>query len=60
MERLVAAIQTAINDTTMRSRAAAMGKQIQAEDGVAKAVEAFHRHLPPTWQQQNIPAKSIH
>lgn len=47
VEKLVVAIQTAINDTTMRSRAAAMGKRIQAEDGVARAVEAFHKHLPP-------------
>ncbi len=47
VERLVAAIRIAISDTTMRSRAAAMGKRIQAEDGVARAVEAFHKHLPP-------------
>ena len=45
VERLVAAIRIAISDTTMRSRATAMSKQIQAEDGVAIAVEAFHRHL---------------
>jgi hypothetical protein len=29
----------------MRSRAIAIGQKIRAEDGVANAVEAFHRHL---------------
>ncbi|MUG92223.1 glycosyltransferase [Scytonema sp. UIC 10036] len=54
VEKMVAAIRTAINDTTMKERAAAIGKRIQAEDGVAKAVEAFHRHLPSSWQQHNV------
>ncbi|CCF85914.1 hypothetical protein NITHO_6140001 [Nitrolancea hollandica Lb] len=30
----------------MRDRAAELGRRIQAEDGVARTVEAFHRHLP--------------
>ncbi len=50
VKRLAAAIRIAISDTTMRSRTVAIGKQIQAEDGVARAVEAFHRHLPPNLQ----------
>jgi sterol 3beta-glucosyltransferase len=49
-EILAAAIRIAISDTTMRSRAVAIGKQIQAEDGVARAVEAFCKHLPLRWQ----------
>ncbi len=60
VERLVAAIRTAISDTTMRERVATIGKRIQAEDGVVKAVEAFHTHLPSRWQQHNVQANSVH
>ncbi len=45
-ERLAAAIQTATSDKTMQARATAMGKRIQAEDGVQQAVEVFHKYLP--------------
>lgn len=45
-ERLVAAIRAATSDKAMQVRTAVMGKRIQAEDGVARAVEAFHRYLP--------------
>ena len=30
----------------MQDRARALGEKIRAEDGVAKAVEIFHRYLP--------------
>ncbi len=30
----------------MGDRACALGEKIPAEDGVAKAVEIFHRYLP--------------
>lgn len=43
-ERLAAAIERAVNDPTMRARAAALGETIRAEDGVARAVEVIERH----------------
>jgi UDP:flavonoid glycosyltransferase YjiC (YdhE family) len=42
-ERLAEAIRAATGDDRMRSRAAALGERIRAEDGVARAVEAFDR-----------------
>ena len=38
-ERLAHAIQIAVTDQAMRQRASELGKKIQAEDGVARAVE---------------------
>jgi sterol 3beta-glucosyltransferase len=46
VERLAGAIRAAIGDERMQARAAALSRQIRAEDGVTRAVEAFHRHLP--------------
>ncbi|MCC7358872.1 MAG: glycosyltransferase family 1 protein [Anaerolineales bacterium] len=48
-ETLAAAIDTAVNDPAMRARAAALGEQIRAEDGVGTAVrlieaQAARRH----------------
>jgi UDP:flavonoid glycosyltransferase YjiC (YdhE family) len=43
-EKLAAAIQTAVTDTGMRARAAALGQAIRVEDGVARAVEIIERH----------------
>ena len=43
-EKLAAAINTAVNDSAMRARAAALGEKIRAEDGVARAVEIIERH----------------
>ena len=43
--RLADAIQVAISDEAMRTRAIALGKRIKEEDGVANAVSAFERHL---------------
>ncbi|MCU0493036.1 MAG: glycosyltransferase [Chloroflexaceae bacterium] len=45
-ERLAHAIDQAVHDQTMRSRAAHLGQRIRAEDGVAHAVAAFQRLLP--------------
>lgn len=42
---LASAIQTVIHDQALRDRAAAIGQQIRAEDGVARAVELFHHYL---------------
>jgi UDP:flavonoid glycosyltransferase YjiC (YdhE family) len=45
-ERLATAIRTVTSDKVMKARAVALGEKIWAEDGVARAVEAFHRYLP--------------
>jgi UDP:flavonoid glycosyltransferase YjiC (YdhE family) len=45
-ERLARAIQAAVTDEGMRARAAALGRRLRAEDGVARAVEVFHHHPP--------------
>jgi sterol 3beta-glucosyltransferase len=42
-ERLAAAIASATGDATVRSNAARVGQAIQAEDGVARAVEIIER-----------------
>jgi UDP:flavonoid glycosyltransferase YjiC (YdhE family) len=42
-DRLATAIQTAVTDTAMRQRAVAVGAAIQAEDGLARAVEVISR-----------------
>jgi len=43
-EKLANAIHTAVNDSAMRARAAALGERIRAEDGVARGVEVIERH----------------
>jgi sterol 3beta-glucosyltransferase len=44
-DTLAAAIRSAATDPGMRGRAQALGARIRAEDGVARAVAAFERHL---------------
>ncbi|MBD0389137.1 MAG: hypothetical protein ICV54_22215 [Nostoc sp. C3-bin3] len=44
-ETLAAAIEIVLGDEVMRKKAQELGEKIQGEDGVANAVEAFHRHL---------------
>jgi UDP:flavonoid glycosyltransferase YjiC (YdhE family) len=46
---LAQAIETATTDATMRQRATEVGARIRAEDGLARAVATFQRHLglPP-------------
>ncbi|MCI0397774.1 MAG: glycosyltransferase [Chloroflexi bacterium] len=46
VERLAQAIMMAVQDEGMRRRAAALGRQIRAENGVARAVTAFARQAP--------------
>ncbi|MEH2178720.1 glycosyltransferase [Nostoc sp.] len=53
-ERLATGILAAISDKKMQQRVAAMGKRIQAENGVMRAVEAFHHHLLFNQHQQNV------
>ena len=43
-EKLAEAINTAVNDSALRARAAALGERIRAENGVARAVEIIERH----------------
>jgi len=43
-EKLAEAINTAINDSSMRARAAALGEKIRAENGITRAVEIIERH----------------
>jgi sterol 3beta-glucosyltransferase len=42
-ERLAQAIQEAVTDQNMRQRAADLGSKIQAEDGIARALEIIQR-----------------
>lgn len=44
-EALAEAIQVVLGDSVMHSKAKELGEKIRSEDGVANAVEAFHRHL---------------
>jgi UDP:flavonoid glycosyltransferase YjiC (YdhE family) len=44
-DTLAAALRIATRDPEMKGRAAALGVRIRAEDGVARAVAAFERHL---------------
>ena len=42
---LAHAVPQAVSDKDLRTRAAALGECIRAEDGVARAVEAFEKHV---------------
>ena len=54
VERLAQAVQDAVTDQTMRQRAANLGSQIQAEDGIARAVEIIQQI-----ENQGLPNKSL-
>jgi UDP:flavonoid glycosyltransferase YjiC (YdhE family) len=43
-EKLAEAINSAVNDSALRARAAALGGKIRSENGVARAVEVIERH----------------
>jgi UDP:flavonoid glycosyltransferase YjiC (YdhE family) len=45
MERLHAAIEAAVTDPEIRESARALGERIRGEDGIARATDAFQRHL---------------
>jgi sterol 3beta-glucosyltransferase len=45
VDRLAAAIHTAVSDPAMRARAAALGRRIQLEDGVTCGVQVVQQHL---------------
>ena len=44
-EQLGQAVRTAVSDTAMQARAAALGAKIRAEDGVGCAVEIINHYL---------------
>jgi sterol 3beta-glucosyltransferase len=56
-EKLAQAIDTAVHDSAMRARAAALGAKIRAENGVAQAVELMLRHAAD-FKQRN--AQAVH
>jgi len=45
MEGLANAIGCVVNDGEIRHRASQIGRQIRAEDGLARAVDAFHEYV---------------
>lgn len=45
-DKLAGALRQALDDTSMRRRAAALGEKIRAEDGVANAVRVIQSFLP--------------
>jgi sterol 3beta-glucosyltransferase len=45
IERLHAAIEEAVTDPEIRESARALGERIRGEDGIARATDAFQRHL---------------
>jgi sterol 3beta-glucosyltransferase len=51
VDGLARAIDAAVNDKTLRARAAALGEKIRAEDGVTRAVELIERQTA-TFNQQ--------
>jgi sterol 3beta-glucosyltransferase len=53
-DRLAAAIRIAATDPEMRRRAVAVGERIRTEDGVARAVAAFERHVRPSAGSERI------
>jgi len=46
MENLCEALVAVSTDPVMQSKAAAIGKKLQSEDGVKTAIEDFHHYLP--------------
>jgi sterol 3beta-glucosyltransferase len=43
-DKLAQAINKAVNDSALRTRAAALGEKIRRENGIARAVEVIERH----------------
>jgi len=50
-ERLAEAIREAVTNPAMRQRAAALGRQIQAEDGLGRTIELFSQYVD-RWGRQ--------
>ena len=50
-EKLAEAIRSTVHDTALRARAAGLGEQIRAENGIACAVDVIQRHADE-WSQR--------
>ena len=59
-EALAQAIDAAVHDATLRSRAAALGEKIRAEFGVEMAVGLIERHAAVFKQRRLQPAGGVH
>jgi sterol 3beta-glucosyltransferase len=61
VDRLAAAIHRAVSDPALRARAAALGRRIQAEDGVTRAVQAVQHHpalaQEHPWRRRSLPTR---
>jgi UDP:flavonoid glycosyltransferase YjiC (YdhE family) len=57
-DQLARALATVTADTAMRARAAALGAQIRAENGVSRAVDMFHHYLAQA-QDTHMPARDF-
>ena len=56
VDGLAAAIMAAVGEPAIARRAAAMGEQIRAEDGLANAVEIIERNWPAGHRAQDAPS----
>ncbi len=56
-EKLAEAINTAVNDSAMRARAATLGEEIRSENGIARAVEVVERHATGFNQHVSRPSR---
>jgi UDP:flavonoid glycosyltransferase YjiC (YdhE family) len=54
VERLVAAITTAVADVNMRKQAKVIANEIQVEDGVKQAVAILHRFIVDYKTKQRV------
>lgn len=48
-QRLAESIRTAVNDSAMRARAAALGERVRSEDGTSRAVQLLNRLVGQAW-----------
>ncbi len=51
-ERLATAIDTLVNDESIRTKSRDFGQKLQAEDGLSNAVELFHSYIE-NWQNKS-------
>ena len=56
--KISGAINVAVNDESLRARAAALGEKICAENGIARAVEIIERHAAEFKQRAEAKSKS--
>src|SRR5205085_9800505 len=56
-ERLARGIRAAVTDPRLRERAALLGKQIRAEDGVGRAVSLFQAYVEADRLRPSVPPR---